>query len=255
MPVALITGASSGLGKEFAFKLAQLNYDLVLTARSTLTLRELGRQLERAYPVSITVITADLASHGAVESLVKQLDDLNIIPDVLINNAGFGIAGEFISQDLGHVNEMLHVNVISLTELTHQIGSRMKDSGRGRILLVSSMAAHMPTPLLAAYGASKAYIQSLGEALNVELGPTVTVTVLSPGLMNTGFNDAAGYQPPPGLEDTILPTSEVANIGLTALAQGKSSVIAGRRNNFNFQLSRLFSKHRLATRIYRSKRM
>jgi short-subunit dehydrogenase len=107
--------------------------------------------------------------------------------------------------------------------------------------------------LLAAYAASKSYILSLGEALNVELAPAVTVTVLSPGLMDTGFNAASGYTTSERLKSTMLPTAEVAKIGLDALLEGRSSVVAGKKNARGAFLSRFFSRHALAERIYRGK--
>ena len=149
---------------------------------------------------------------------------------------------------------MLQLDIVALTELTHVFGRRMADRGRGRILLVASLAAYQPAPLLAAYGAAKAYVLSLGEALHVELAPRVGVTVLSPGLMDTEFNDVSGYTMKPSMRRTLLPTGRVAEIGLDALFRGRSSVIAGRLNRAMAFSTRFLSRRFQARTVYRLSR-
>jgi len=134
-----------------------------------------------------------------------------------------------------------------LTELTLLLGRQMARAGRGHIMLIASVAAFQPTPSLAAYSAGKAYVLSLGEALNVELAGKVVVTVLSPGLMDTGFNAASGFETPTMLRRTILTPAEVAAIGLDAMFSGKSGVVAGRWNQIATFIGRFFSRHFLAT--------
>ncbi len=145
---------------------------------------------------------------------------------------------------------MLQLNIVSLTELSHVFGRRMAARDGGHILLVASLAAYQPDPLLAAYGASKAYVLSLGEALNVELAPKVGVTVLSPGLMDTGFNAVSGFQTPSSLKRTQLLPATVARIGLEAMFAGRSSVVAGRLNKVMAFSSRMLSRHFAAQTSY-----
>ena len=146
---------------------------------------------------------------------------------------------------------MLQFTVISLTELSHGLGRGMAARRRGHIMLVASLAADEPTPLLAAYGGSKAYILSLGEALHVELAPKVGVTVLSPGLMDTGFGPASGFQPTASLRRLELAPATVAGIGLETMFAGRSSVVTGRVNKMMAFSSRMMSRH-LAARASHS---
>jgi uncharacterized protein len=253
MAVALVTGASSGLGIQFARQLAARGFDLALTARSAEPMEELAQEVRRASNVKVTVHPLDLSRSGSADALVTRLDELSIVPELVINNAGFGLAERFFDHEPTRLAAMLQLNVTSLTELSQRLGSRMAQRGQGRILLVASMAAFLPSPLLAAYAASKSYILSLGEALNVELAPSVAVTVLSPGLMDTGFSAASGYKTPDRLKKTILSTAEVAKIGLEALFEGRSSVVAGKKNARGAFMTRFLSRHALAERVFRSK--
>ena len=180
---ALITGASSGLGKEFARALAELR---------------------QQHAVDVVVEPIDLSAAGSPLHLQNRLDERGIEPSILINNAAFGLSGEFLTQDAEHMRKMLNLDILTLTELTHLFGKRMADRGRGHILLVASLAAYQPDPLLAAYGAAKHFVLALGVALHVELAPRVTVTVVSPGLMDTEFNEVSGFRPKASLKPSII---------------------------------------------------
>ena len=147
---------------------------------------------------------------------------------------------------------MLQLDIVALTELTQVFGRRMAQAGGGHILLVASLAAYQPTPRLAAYGAAKAYVLALGEALHVEMAPKVGVTVLSPGLMDTGFNAVSGFSPNPAARRLTLSPARVARIGLDALFAGRPSVVAGGMNRVMALSSRMMSRHaaaRLALRM------
>jgi len=242
---ALVTGASSGLGMELARELAARKINLILTARREAPMQQLAEQLKQQHSIEIIVEPIDLAEPGSAATLQNKLDQCGIEPTILINNAGFGISSAFIDQAPDRLRSMLQLNIVSLTELTHVFGKRMADQGGGHILLVASTAAYQPTPMLAAYGATKAFVLSLGEALNVEFGPKIGVTVLSPGLMDTGFNDASGYKAPDSalIRKTKLPSVQVARIGIDAMFAGKPSVIAGRLNKIMSFSSRLTSRH------------
>lgn len=253
-PVALITGASSGLGIDFARHLAGRGYNLALTARSADAMLRVREEIIRDHGVAVTVHPMDLSHEGSARELCKQLLEAGITVDVLVNNAGFGLSGAFLGNDPAKLSDMLQLNIVSLTELAQAIGRDMMGRERGHILFVASMAAFQPNPLLAAYGASKAYVISLSEALSVEFAPHVTVTVLSPGLMNTGFNEASGYETSERMQNYVLPTSRVAKIGLDALFAGRSGAVAGKRNTAAAFATRFFSRHFLAKQIERISR-
>ena len=210
----------------------------------------LAAELCREHGVEVAVEPADLSMPGSAEALGQQLDQRGIDPDILVNNAGFGLNSAFIDQDPGRLLAMLQLNLVSLTELSHIFARRMAAREQGHILLVASMAAYQPDPLLAAYGASKAYVRSLGEALHVELAPKVGVTVLTPGLMQTGFNQASGYLTPPSLKRTMLSPAAVARIGLDGMFAGKPNVIAGRLNAVMAFSSRMLSRQFAARASY-----
>ena len=247
---ALVTGASSGLGVELAMGLAVRRFNLVLTARNEAAMLRLAEQIRRQHDVDVVIEPLDLSVPGSADALRQRLDQRGIDPSVLINNAGFGLRGAFVEQNLERLRAMLQLNVLSLTELSHIFGRRMAGRGGGHILLVASLAAFQPDPLLAAYGASKAYVLSLGEALHVELAPKVRVTVLSPGLMDTGFNTASGFKPNSAMKRTELLPAAVARIGLDALFIGKPSVVAGRFNKVLAFSSRMLSRHFAAVTSY-----
>ena len=240
---ALVTGASGGLGEELARQLGARGMNLVLTARSGDKLKAVAASIEAESRVETRVFPADMSQGGAVDALDRWLGENAIELDVLVNNAGFGLHGPFVKQDLDRVRELIQLDVVTLTELTHIHARRMMARGRGRILLVGSMAAYQPVALYSAYAAAKAYVLAFGEALHVELAPSVTVTVLSPGLMDTGFNRVADYTTPAALKRMEMLPADVARIGLDALFAGRSGVIAGRLNKVMALASRLLPRH------------
>uniref|UniRef100_B0T3R2 Short-chain dehydrogenase/reductase SDR n=1 Tax=Caulobacter sp. (strain K31) TaxID=366602 RepID=B0T3R2_CAUSK len=248
---ALVTGASSGLGAEFARQLAARGYGLVLTARRKEPMQQLAEALGQEHRVDVLVEPLDLGVPGASVALQARLAARGVQIDVLINNAGFGLFGRFAAQDPDRLRQMLQVDILAMTELTHVFAQTMSHRGRGHILLVASMAAYQPTPLYAAYGAAKAYVLSLGEALHVELGPTVGVTVLSPGLMDTGFLDVAGQAPSAAMKRNMIEPTDAVKLGLDALFAGKSSIITGAVNRLAVFLNRLTSRNLQAKLILR----
>ncbi len=248
---AVVTGASSGLGKEFARDLAARKMNVVLVARREEPMRQLAAELVQQHGIDVVVESVDLSELASPAELQKRLDARGILPDVLINNAAFGLSGEFLNQEPARLREMLQLDILSVTELTHLFGKRMLERGSGHILLVASLAAYQPDPLLAAYGAAKHFILALGVALHVEFAPTVGVTVVSPGLMNTEFNDVSGFRPKASLQRTVVSPAVVAQTGLKALFAGKSSVIVGRLNRFAAFSNRFTSRHLQARVTYR----
>ncbi len=197
---ALVTGASAGLGAEFARQLAPVASSLVLVARRTERLEELRAELGEKFPkLNVLIYGADLAEEGKRLELVNWLNEQGIRVDFLINNAGLGDHGEFQSSDWERVRSMLEVNIAALTHLSHLLLPTLRASGRAAILNVSSVASFFPLPNMAVYSATKAYVTSFSEALRMELlGTGVSVTALCPGPVKTEFFEVATR---PGEED------------------------------------------------------
>ncbi|HEY1796392.1 MAG TPA: SDR family oxidoreductase [Stellaceae bacterium] len=231
-PLALVTGASSGIGIEIARELAQSGHDLVLSARRVERMETLAAEL-RARGATVTVIGADLSRPRAATALVGELAARGFAIDVLINNAGLGAQGGFDRQNETRVSEMLQVNIVALTELTRLLLPAMVARGRGRIMLVASVAAFQPGPRMAVYFASKAYVLSFGEALAYELRKTgVTVSVLCPGATATEFFAVAGADKSIMAQKfrRMMPADTVARMGVAGLARGRPVVVAGLMN-------------------------
>ncbi len=251
---AVVTGASSGLGKEFVRALALRKCNLVLVARREEPMQVLAAELRQQHGVEVVVEPIDLSVAGSPGELLNRLDERKIEATILINNAAFGLSGEFLTQDMERVREMLNLDVVTVTELSQLFGKRMAARGRGRILLVASLAAYQPDPLLAVYGAAKHFVLAFGVALHVELAPKVTVTVVSPGLMDTEFNQVSGYLPKASLKPAIVSPAKVAEAGLRAMFAGKSSVIVGKLNRLTAFSNRFTSRHLQAKLTYRLSR-
>lgn len=244
---ALVTGASSGIGREFAHALAERGANLVLVARRVEPMAVLAHEVQARHGVDVKVLGADLSVVGAAASLEAQLSGQGVAVDVLVNNAGMGVIGDFLEQAPASLSTMLNLNVIGLTELTQVFAAPMKARGGGYILLVASVAAFQPCPLFAAYAASKAYVLSFGEALHTELAPYgVVVSVLSPGVTDTEFFNVAGSPPNAAMKRTMMAPRPVVDIGLAALFQAKSSVVAGTLNRLMVFSSRLLSRQFLS---------
>jgi short-subunit dehydrogenase len=226
---ALITGASSGIGREFAKLLAQDCSTLVLVARNRDRLAEVKKELETAASVSIVLIEKDLAKPGAADEIYHEIKSKNISVDILINNAGFGDHGAFLETDWRKEEKMIAVNITALTRMTKLFVQDMAERKSGRILNVASTAAFQPGPFMAVYYASKAYVLSFSEAVANELtGTGVTVTVLCPGPTETGFAATAR------VERTNLftltkpaPAAVVARYGYNAMQKGKTVAVPG----------------------------
>src|SRR4029077_6640664 len=163
-PLALVTGASSGIGADLARELAKDSHDLVLSARTVAPMQALAAELER-YGASSVVIAADLAKPGAAVELASSLEARGLQIDILMNNAGLGGVGRFDQMDPQRIGDMLMINIVALTELTRLLVPGMVARRRGRVLLVASTASFQPGPRMAVYFATKSYVLSLGEAL------------------------------------------------------------------------------------------
>src|SRR5262249_40392749 len=225
---ALVTGASSGFGVEFAALLAERKANLVLTARRTEPMERLAEELRTKHDVNVVVEGIDLSTSGAVAELKTRIDRRGIDVDVLVNNAGYGLYGDFVDQPLEKILGMLQLNMIAMTELTHMFAKDMAARRTGDILLVASLLGYQATPGYAAYAASKAYVLLLGEALHAELKPFgVGVTVLSPGPTATSFADVAGQRNTPVVRMLMMKPQPVARTGIQVMMRRKASVVAG----------------------------
>ena len=237
---ALITGASSGLGLEFADLLAAQKVNLVLAARRQEPMEKLAADLRCKYGVDVLVEAIDLASPGAAARLKSSLDARSMSIDILVNNAGYGLHGEFLETPIERTVDMIQLNITALTELSYLFGRDMAARRSGHILLIASLLAFQPVPTYAAYAATKSYVLALGEALHDELrSQGVVVTSLCPGHTETGFDAAAGATVSPMLRLLTMKPRPVAESGIQALSRAKASVIAGLMNNIVVLSNRL----------------
>ncbi len=227
---ALVTGASGGIGREIAGLLARDGYDLVLISRCAEQLEELGGQLSGLHGVCARALPIDLSVASCSRAVCGELERLGVSIDVLVNNAGFAIQGDFALTDIEAQLRLLQLNVGSVTHLTRLLLPGMIERGLGRILNVSSIAAFVPGPLMATYNASKSYVLSLSEALaNETRGTGVTVTALCPGPTKTGFAERAGLADSKAFQ-IVMDASAVARAGYDGMMKGKTTVVPGLRN-------------------------
>lgn len=226
----LITGASGGIGLEFAKLFARDGYDLVLVARRINELEKLKVELEKGSRVSVRVIQKDLANPTSAQEIYNELEQTQI--DVLVNNAGFGYVGNFAEADWEIHNSMMNVNIVALVYLTRLFLSGMVKRGSGKILNVASTAAFQPGPLMAVYYATKSFVVSFSQAIATELeGSGVTVTCLCPGPTVSGFQDTAGMKKSKIMKLLKFASSyDVALYGYRAMANGKKLAIHGLMN-------------------------
>jgi short-subunit dehydrogenase len=229
---ALITGASAGIGREFARQLAQRARLLVLVARRGERLNQLRDELANRYPgVDVHIHVADLADHSQVDLLVNRLRELNIDIDLLINNAGLGDYGSVATSEPERDDRMIQVNIRAVTLLVRHLLPPMIARRRGAILNVSSSAGFLPIPGMAVYAATKAYVNSFSEALRAELrGTEVTVTALCPGPVHTEFGDAAkrpGHEPETAPDFVYVSVEQVVSDALATVEADHPLIIPG----------------------------
>ena len=227
----LVTGASSGFGEEFARQYAAQGRPLVLVARRIEKLQALATELRESYRVDVIVEHVDLSNVAAVIQLHQRLHERGVAIDILINNAGHGLQGTFVDATLDAALAMLQLDVVGLTAVTHVFAQDMRTRGRGKILLVASMLAYQGIEKFAVYTAAKMYVLRLGEALHRELKRDgVTVTVLCPGMSDTGFATAAQQKITPALKLLMMQPAPVVRAGIRALQAGRISVVPGWAN-------------------------
>ena len=227
----LITGASSGIGRELARLFAGDGAGLVLVARSEGSLRELAGELAADYGVPAEVMPADLTRPGSPGQIARALAERHVDVDVLVNDAGFGARGPVAGIGAGRQLEMIEVNVAALTQLTALLLPGMLQRRRGEILNVASTAAFQPGPNQAVYCATKAYVLSFSEALAEEVrGSGVRVSCLAPGATDTGFAAQAGMAGTRLFRRGVMDAGRAARAGHDGLRRGKTLIIPGLRN-------------------------
>ncbi|WP_375509508.1 SDR family NAD(P)-dependent oxidoreductase [uncultured Nostoc sp.] len=224
-PLAVVTGASSGIGYELAKQFAQNGFDLLITStgssinEAAVAFKELGAQVE--------TVQADLATYDGVEMLYDRIKAIGQPVDAIAINAGVGVGGEFTKTDLHEELNLIELNVASTVHLAKRVVKDMVDRKKGRILFTSSIVSQMPSPFQAVYAASKAFVHSFSEAIRNELKDTgVTVTALMPGATETNFFHRAGLDDTKVGSDKKDDPAEVAKQGFEALMAGKDSVLA-----------------------------
>jgi uncharacterized protein len=243
----LITGASQGIGYEFAKLFAADGWQMVILARDESRLRQVADELSARHGVTVKPVVKDLSHATAAQEIFDQLQREQIEISILVNNAGFGVKGPFAEVELQRHLDLLQTNVASLVQLTHLFVKPMLARRAGRILNVASVAAFLPGPFMAMYYASKAFVNSFSCALAEELAGTgVTVTSLCPGVTTSQFHARAGIQ-----RDSMphrMTAEQVAKIGFRALMAGKPIVVTGWFNKLGVSFCKLLPT-RLVTPI------
>jgi short-subunit dehydrogenase len=247
--LALVTGASSGIGWAIACEAARDGHDLIVTARRGDRLADLARLIATQTSAQVTILPEDLSDRAGPERLWTEIERRGLVVDVLVNNAGFGIGAPFAETELQRLRDLLDINIAAPLALMRLALPGMLARRRGRIANVASMSAFQPVPLMAAYGVSKAFVLSLSEAVGEEVRDTgVTITAICPGTTRTTFFDAAGYRKPEDFTDTAVAMSpeDVAAIAWAGTMAGAPLVVPGRANRAIAVLGRLLPRRTLA---------
>jgi hypothetical protein len=246
---ALVTGASSGLGVDFARQLAAMGCHLVLVARREDRLNAVAEEIRQRHKVEVEVVIMDLSAPDAPQHLYTQLKDAGRQVDVLVNNAGFGLYGEFLKIDWAREQNMLQLNMLTVVQMTKLFLRDMVARNFGYVLQVSSIGAYQPSPLYATYSASKSFVLNFSDAVNYELRSTgVSITTLSPGITRTEFLDVSGQQATRYQRMAMMTSEDVVRIGLDAMLKRRPSLVPGTMNALTVWFNRLMPR-RLATMI------
>lgn len=231
MTTTLITGASSGIGKQLAIQFAAGGDDVVLVARSEVELNELAGKIGERHRVGATVLCGDLSTTAGVDQISEQLRERGIHVDTLVNNAGIGALGKFAELSIDRQTDMLMLNVVALTRLTRALLPGMIERGRGGVLNVGSIAAHQAGPNMSVYYASKAYVLSFTEGLREELAGTgLHVTCLEPGPTESSFGEDSGMGKLDMFSSSTMSAEAVAKAGYAGYRNNDDVVIPGWKN-------------------------
>lgn len=248
-PWALVTGASSGIGREYALQLAAEGLNIAVLARRKERLESLVQEIEATHQVETRVIVADLTAPDVVDNIQASTSDITI--GLLVNNAGDGVPGAFLKQDVSAYQRTIQLNITTPMTLSHHFGEQMRQRGKGGIIFTASTAGYTGSPYLANYAAAKSYMISFGMALHTELKENgVDVLVLSPGATHTEMVEMEGTS----MKDAPMPwmeASQVAHIGIKNLGK-KTAVIPGGANNImTFMMTHLMPRS-LAMKLFGS---
>ncbi len=244
----LITGATSGIGYEFASLYAQKKHQLILVARNDEKLQKIKIDFEDIYDIEVDIVCVDLSSISASKEVVSKLDGKKI--DIVINNAGVGEYGNFIDSDIDKLTSMINLNVITLTQLTYYFVNMMSKNGGGKILNVASTAAFQPVPTFAVYSATKAFVLNFSEAINYELrDKNILVSTLCPGPTSTNFDKSANATEVEHLTKGTLGAREVAKAGIKQLQNSEMTSIVGFKNRLLALASSMNPFRKLALNI------
>lgn len=247
---ALITGATSGIGYELAKLFAGDGYNLVIAARTEEDLNQKASELSQQFGVQVTPIPIDLFIPGSSAKLYNQVKARGIEVHVLVNDAGQGQFGLFVEQDLQRLSEIIQLNVVSLTELTHLFVKDMVARKEGKILQLASIASQLPGPYQAVYHATKAYVLSFTEALISELKDSgVTLTALQPGATDTDFFNKADMLDSKIVDSKLSDPAKVAKDGYEALMSGDDKIISGLKNKVMVGLSNVMPEKLVAEQM------
>lgn len=252
----LVTGASSGIGLELARCFAADHSSLVLVARNVPALETLAAELRQKHGIRVEVISADLAQPAVPSRVFDQVQGRGLTVDVLVNNAGFGLHGDFPGLPLARQLEIIQVNNVALVALTGLFLPGMIDRKRGGVLNVGSVAGFLPGPRMAIYYASKAFVQSFSEALHEELrGTGVSVTNLCPGPTESNFSRGARSYQRRELQAAKMPAADVAAAGHRAFRRNQCVCVPGLKNRVLVQLPRLLPRAAIRRGVGRYNRL
>jgi len=243
-PYALITGASKGIGKAIAYELAKQGYPLLLVARSEDELKVLSDDLQVKYGINTAVLSIDLSINGASQKVTDWIETNYFPVGILINNAGYGVWGDFSKSSLTDQLGMMQLNMNVVVELSHLLVPILSQEKQAYILNISSTAAYQAVPTLAVYSATKAFVLSFTRALRFELAPTsISVTCFSPGPVDTGFAARAGLNALSKMAEKFnMQPDEVAKMAIKAMFSKKSEVIPGFTNIVSVYANRVLPK-------------
>lgn len=240
---ALITGASSGIGKAYAQKLASLGIHLILTARSEQKLNDLADELRKKYNVNVEVIVLDLAQANSAQILFDEVQARKLSVEILINNAGFGKWTKFLDQSVSTYQEMITLNISSVTSLCYLFLPHMLANKKGIMINISSTGAFQPLPYIAVYGASKSYVLQFTEALAGEyLSSGVKFLAVCPGNTETNFTQVANADTS-GMKSSTV--DDVVSATVAALDKNKPTLVVGCSNYLTSQLPRILSRKKM----------
>jgi len=241
---ALVTGASSGLGVDFAKVLAEKGCNVILVARREDLLQKHQEEIKTKYNVQVEIIAMDLATKEAPENLYNLIKEKNINVDILINNAGFGIHDDFVNISWEQEEKMLNLNIITLVHLTKLFVKDMVAKNYGYILHVASIGAYQPVATYASYAASKSFVLNFGEAIRYELkDKNVKVTVLSPGATETEFFKVAGAEKNKYKDSVMMKSDIVAKLGIEGMLNNKATILPGVGNFLGAFASKIFPRN------------